>query len=196
MSGNTSASGGYLPEQQLPATLENPGLADLIQGLLAGVTGMDPTLVRPRWQVTPPNEPALGTDWIAFGFTERTPEPSTPWIFHDGAANGGLGQDILRKNQDLHLTVSCYGPNAEDYGDRVHDGFYIPQNLELLGANGIKMVDTEPMVTVPELVNAVWIPRTDLPIRLRRHTERAYAIENIVSVPIAITDTIGGRSGP
>ena len=49
------------------------------------------------------------------------------------------------------------------------------------------MVDTDPMMTVPELVNAGWIYRIDLPIRLRRQTVRAYAVENIVSAPINIT---------
>jgi hypothetical protein len=187
MPNNNSSTGGYLTALPLPAVLENPSLADLIQAMLVGVTGLNPGLVRPRWQPTPPNQPPVNVSWLAFGFTERIPEAGTPWIFHDGAAAGGLGQDRLSKSQDLRLVVSCYGPAAEDYGDQVHDAFYIPQNLELLGANGIKMVDTDPMMTVPELVNAGWIYRIDLPIRLRRQTVRAYAVENIVSAQISIT---------
>ena len=117
-SNRTSATGGYLAALPLPAVLENPPLADLIQAMLVGVTGLNAQLVRPRWQPTPPNQPPVNVSWLAFGFTERIPEAGTPWIFHDGAAAGVLGQDRLSKNQDLRLVVSCYGPAAEDYGDQ------------------------------------------------------------------------------
>lgn len=46
---NTSATGGYLAPLLKPSVLEDPELTDFFQSLVAGITGLDPTLVFPRW---------------------------------------------------------------------------------------------------------------------------------------------------
>jgi hypothetical protein len=42
-------------------------LANFLQKLFAGMTGIASDLIRPRWQPEPPNQPPQGTNWMAFG---------------------------------------------------------------------------------------------------------------------------------
>lgn len=76
MSTNDSTTGGYLVPQPrpYPNPLEGEKLQDFLQGVLVGVTGLLGKMVRPRWQPVPVNIPPQGTDWIAFGITNRPAE--------------------------------------------------------------------------------------------------------------------------
>ena len=49
MSGNTSASGGYLSPTSSPPA-DDDALSSILHDLVVGVTGLAPTLVFPRWQ--------------------------------------------------------------------------------------------------------------------------------------------------
>src|SRR5215472_15859820 len=69
-----STTAGYLgPILGTGPVLQDDQWDDFLHDVLAGVSGLDPTMVRPRWQVVPPNVPDFKTDWLAFGITETTP---------------------------------------------------------------------------------------------------------------------------
>jgi hypothetical protein len=72
-----------------PSPLDGDDLEDYIQQFVAGVAGMDGTLVRPRWQPEPSNIPDFDVTWCATGITHKrpigqyaadpTPEMVSPW---------------------------------------------------------------------------------------------------------------------
>ena len=88
---NTSATGGPLaPIPQTPAPLEGRALWEFLQPWLAGITGIAGTLFFPRWQPEPPNYPAYGTDWAAFGITLRKND-TFAYVGHAGGSAAPAG---------------------------------------------------------------------------------------------------------
>lgn len=173
---NTSATGGYLAPAGTPA-LADAALEDLLQGVVAGITGLPGAMVRPRWQPTNPKVPEPNVDWCAIGIMRTTPDAG-PAIIHDGA---GDGSDQYQRHQELVLLASFYGPNAQGYGQILSDGLSIPQNMETLRVNGFGLIEVGDMTPAPDLVNQQWVHRYDMRIRLRRQIVRTYPILNILS---------------
>lgn len=180
---NTSATGGYLVPVSAPPANDD-ALEDILQAAVVGITGLDGSLVRPRWQPGNPKQPEASVDWCAFGVTETEPEDGTAYVAHDGNANGGLGQDNLQRHESFRVLASFYGPNAAGYAQRLRDGLYIAQNREELAASLIAFVNTDTIRQVPEFVNNQWVKRYDLSVNFRRKVERAYAIQNLASAGI------------
>src|SRR5258708_4203476 len=108
-----STTGGYLLPVGAPP-LEGEALNNFLQGWIVGITGLDGTMVRPRWQAEPPNIPTAGTAWAAIG-TQVRPADEFPYVRHNGAANGGAGQDELHQHEDIEILVSFYdlGTNGQ-----------------------------------------------------------------------------------
>jgi len=179
---NTSATGGYLlpvspgtPEQDLDLDV-------VMQSLVTGLTGLDGTLVRPRWQPTQPRMPDASTTWAAVGVTLITPDDNAV-ITHDGA---GSGRDGLVRHEDIEVLASFYGPQAGRLAGIARDGLHIPQNVEALAPLGIAFVKASVTRPVPELVNQQWVRRVDLPFHLRRIVRRTYPVLNILSAPVSL----------
>ena len=85
MSDNTSATGDVLsPVLDTPPEYDDD-LDALFQPIVAQITGLDGSLVRPRWQPTVGKVPTPnpGTDWCAIGVTTITPD-ANPYIEHQG----------------------------------------------------------------------------------------------------------------
>ncbi len=184
---NTSATGGYL----LPSTTSGlPGsltLDQFIQTVLVGISGIDGTLVRPRWQEAPPANPPLSTNWIAFGVALDAP---------DIYAYVGVNPDTSvssQRQQGLEVQCCFYGPNAIDNATLVCDGFQIQQNLEALRAANMGFVETGQILHVPELVNERYINRYEMAVVLRREIQRTYPILSIVSATGTIHTVVGNE---
>lgn len=190
---NTSATGGYLTPSAAPAPLEGQALNDFIQQWVVGITGLDGTMVRPRWQAEPPNIPTAGVAWAAIGITSR-PSDTYPYVKHDPT---GLGSDELQRHETLNVLVSFYdlGTNglADQYAALLHDGTAIPQNSEALGAADMKFIACGEPVTVPSLLKQRWLYRVDLPVELRRQITRIYAVENLLSAQGTLTANDAGN---
>lgn len=71
---DSSGFGFVQPNVTMPAPLAGTSLANFLQQMVSGITGIDQTLVRPRWQTEPPNRPAQATNWAAIGVERRRPE--------------------------------------------------------------------------------------------------------------------------
>lgn len=175
-----SASGGYLaPSSDSPA--EDDALARQLQAMVVGITGLPGAMVRPRWQPTPPAQPAITVDWAAIGVTRQRPVDHIGAIVHRSDADGGLGADELQRHEEIELLASFYGPNAQGFASRLRDGLSIGQNREALAAQDIAFVACGEIVHAPELVQTRWRRRADLAVTLRRQITRVYPVRNLTA---------------
>lgn len=180
---NTSATGGYVQPVSTVTPEEDLPLDVILQGMVAGITGLDGAMVRPRWQPVQPRVPEADVTWCALGVTLIRPDDNAA-ITHDPT---GDGADNLVRHEDIELLATFYGPQAAMRAAMLRDGLQIAQNREALTASGIGFVTAGDLRAVPELVNQQWIRRQDLPITLRRIVRRTYPVLNILSAPVSIT---------
>lgn len=179
---STSATGGYLtPISALP--IEDAALDDAFTEAVEGITGLPGDMVRPRWQPKPPKMPAPAVDWCAIGVADDDSTPGYPYIAHDGAAGGSSTQSTA---EQMTVLASFYGPNARSFVKLLRDGLFIGQNQEQLKLTGLYFVTTGKITAVPELIDAQWYRRYDLPLYFRRTVARTYAILNIESADIDV----------
>ncbi|MDE2403051.1 MAG: hypothetical protein KGL90_15450 [Burkholderiales bacterium] len=180
---NTSATGGYLQPASTATPAEDVDLDAILQGMVAGITGLDGSLVRPRWQPTIPRTPEIDVNWCAIGVTRIIPDDNAA-VLHSGSADGS---DTLIRHEDIELLASFYGPMDGRYAAMLRDGIQIPQNLEAIRPYGLAFVKAGDMVAMPELFNQQWVQRTDLTLVLRRIVSRTYPVLNILSAPVTLT---------
>lgn len=171
-----SSTGGYLLPTS-PAPAMDTVLEDQIQAALVGITGLAGALVRPRWQPTPPKQPAADVNWCAFGVTNNRPD-SYGAVTHDPP---GQGSDTIQRHEMIDVIASFYGPAGQGYATMFSDGLLIEQNREQLAANGLKVFELGDPLAAPDLTNTTWIRRYDVSFTLRRQVDRTYAVLNILS---------------
>lgn len=176
---NTTASGGYLlPAPETPALQTIPPLLTLrqfIQTVLVGISGFAGPLVRPAWQVSPPKQPDIGVDWLAYAIESADPD-----------FNAYVGYDLdnnpfLQRNELLQITLSVYGPNAYDNYGMIRDGFQLQQNLAALVKAKIGYAYDTRAQHAPDLFGERWIDRWRFDIFLRRQIQRDYPVLNFLS---------------
>jgi len=189
---NDSSTGGYLSPAVGSPPLEDDALDDLLHDLVAGVTGLPGSMVRPRWQPTVPKQPEPSVNWCAIGVTVQTNDAS-PAIQHDPA---GDGSDVYQRHQDIELLCTFYGPAAKGYAQMLVDGLAIPQNNEQLGLNDMKFVSAGTIRAAPDLVNQQWVRRYDVTVALRRKITRTYPVLNLLSAQVKTeTDSVPPMDG-
>jgi len=179
---NTSASGGTLLAIP-PLPPDDTALDAIFQQLVADVTGLPGTYVRPRWQPSVPKQPEPGVNWCAVGVID-VEQDNGPWIVYDPVLNVENYWDHER----LQLLCSFYGPNCQGYARALRNGLDVPQNTEELLPNMIRYLDCGTVRAVPELVNEQWIRRQDLTLYFRRKVIAVYGIESFLVAPIQLLD--------
>src|SRR5690348_11528259 len=107
MSGYVTAGGNLPPNDD--------ALAGILQEMIAGVTGLDPTLVRPRWQPQPPTQPQASTLWCAFGITGYTPFDYPQWSQDDTSGT-------QHRYERIDAMATFYGPQSSWYAGILRDG--------------------------------------------------------------------------
>lgn len=186
---SNSATGGYLqpaPNQPFPNGLT---LSQFIQTVLVGVSGLDGTLVRPKWQPEQPVQPDIKTNWLAFGISKVTPD-----------ANAFVGQDDLGNNltirhEKLEIDCTYYGPNSVEQSDIVREGFQIQQNLAAMLSVKMSFIDYSEAIRMPELINERWFERLDAKLTLVRMVQRVYPILSFISANGTLTaQNAGGQN--
>lgn len=170
-----------LPTGTQPAS--GDALEDLLQATMVGVTGLDPTLVRPRWQPEPPNMPGFDKNWCAFGITNKR---SDTYAYMKMLADGLTCQ--LERDQWLTTTASFYGPQADAYMELFKDGIQIPWNREALFAQGIKLIEVRDGTRLPALMKEKWVNRYDVQAVFARRINRTYAVTSILSASVGINN--------
>jgi hypothetical protein len=181
---NTSATGGYiLPTSTLPIqgklTLEQ-----FVQSVLVGISGLPGNLIRPKFQVKPPQQPEVEVNWIAFDANESIPDT------YAYETTNAQGQTINERQETLLIKCSFYGPNGLGYYKLVRDGLQMTQNLEALRAARIAFTEISRAIHMPELINERWFSRYEAEISLRVETVRTYPVLSLLSCAGTInTDT-------
>lgn len=181
---NTSATGGYLTSTPI---LEDQALFDFMHDLITGITGMDPTLVRPRWQPEPPDLPDFNVNWCAFGITEGETEPGTAYVVHQDSPQI---LDQLQRHETLDVFASFYGPNASSLAKTLRDGLQVAQNREILQLASMGLVSTGDVVTAPELIKERWLYRVDLSVKIRRQIVRTFTVLDLASASGTLNNEI------
>lgn len=182
MSGNTSATGGYL--RQSNVVVDDSALTDVFTALIVGITGLDATLVRPRWQPSPPTQPDINTDWCAFGVLNRI-GVDYPWFQHFP------GYDVMSRLERIECQASFIGPNNDGLARRMRDGMYVPQNIETIAGFGIKLYEVGEITEVPNpLINTQYYSQADVPLIFMRQVDLVFPILDVDTMPeIKMTDT-------
>ncbi|NTG86203.1 hypothetical protein G6L15_08595 [Agrobacterium rhizogenes] len=171
-----SSTGGYLvPTSQPPAT--DDALDDQIQEAVVGITGLDATLVRPRWQPTPAKQPPAATNWCAIGVTSMDAD-TYAWVGHHADSQG---YDEMQRHVTFDVLASFYGPSGQSYAGLLRDGLQIAQNREALYLQGISFVEASKIIAAPALINEQWVRKYDLTVTLRTQITRTYAVLNLLS---------------
>lgn len=172
---NTSATGGYLLPPPPGAFPGNLSLTQFLQTVLVGVSALDGTLVRARWQPDPPKQPDLFVDWLSFAVTEDDSDTFAYDTIQDD------GSYLLMRMESLTLQCTFAGPNSLEYAKFVRDNFQLNQNRAALQAVKMDFVSTGPITRVPDLVNERWRDRWELSVYLRREILRTYPVLSFAS---------------
>ncbi len=184
---NNSASGGYLvptSSQPLPGGLT---LDQFIQTVLVGISGYTNTLVRPKWQVAPPKQPDISTDWIAYGIAMNG-TPNNAYVDIDDAGVTHLG-----RQESLEVQCAFYGPNAQENIAAFRDGFQLQQNLDAMKLANMGFKECSRIIRGPDLINERWVDRYEMLLTLVRRVQRVYPILSFASAMGTIHTVVQGN---
>lgn len=188
MSGNTSATGGFLAEIP-PPPITGRGMTLALQAAVVAITGLPGTLVRPRWQPMPPTQPPVEVTWCSIGITHIEAH-DYPVITHDGTTQlvgaPGPGVDRLRRHMTQTVVATFYGPESEDVAGMFRDGMYIQQNWEPLHLVGARLREVGDLARVPETINQQWVDRFDIRLEMEVQIERVYPVLNIDGADVVL----------
>jgi hypothetical protein len=158
-----------------------------LQTVFVGITGLPGTMVRPKWQAEPPDQPDISVDWMAIGVETASPDANGYFWQSSSMSNG---PSVSLRHELLEVSVAIYGPNDFKTYGYLRDGFQIPQNLFALRSALMGFVEIGPARHVPDLVHERYIQRIQASVFLRREVQRFYAVPSLVSASGVIdTDT-------
>jgi hypothetical protein len=156
-------------------------LRRLLQQIVVGTTGLPGTMVRPRWQLEPPNQPDIEKDWAAIGSISRTRDVFPAVIHSTNPDNFYDSSSTVNRNQILEVLCSFYGPNCEQNTELFTMGIYLDQNQEQLTDNGFALIEVRDSLVVPALIKERWVMGIDTSFRLRRQQNYVYPVPNIAA---------------
>ncbi len=193
MSGNTSATGGYI-DQVPPPPPTGRELTDALQQAIMALTGLPGNLVRPRWQLMPPAQPPADVTWASIGIIHMEAD-DYPYIAHDGVTQlpgaQGPGVDRMQRHATFTVLASFYGPEAEDEAGEFRDGLYVQQNWEPLHKLGLNLREVHDLARNAELVNQQWLDRLDIRLEMRGQINRVYPVLNLDGADVVIHEQTG-----
>lgn len=160
-------------------------LAQFIQTVMVGVSGLPGPMVRPKWQVAPPKQPDIETNWMAMGIEVSTPDANA---YVDENASQ---QVVSQRTETLEVSLSIYGPAALEIYGLIRDGFQIPNNLFALYNANMGFVEVTAGRHIPDLINERFINRVVASVILRRLVQRIYPILTITSATGGIYTVLG-----
>ena len=178
---NDSTTAGYLTTiGDVPSY--DSDLEREVSRWIRGVTGIDTSLVYPRWTDPQPQIPKNGTTWCEFGIT-TLPGTAPP-------ANIQISDEQSEQWTWEQVSVICcfYGPQGASVATLFRAGLYVEQNNAELNRSGLSLVDVGTIYNLPELINNQWVRRYDITVTLSRKNVRTYGIKTILE-PNSIINT-------
>lgn len=157
-------------------------LDNALHDVVVGITGLPPTMVRPRWQPENAHQPPEhATDWCGVGVLSVRAEVAPSIAQKPGhlSAAAPPGYQVFRRHEEITAQASFYGAHAHSFAARLQDGLYQCQNNDELRFRGLALVEAEQLITTADLVNMNWRRRIDLNFTLRRAVTRVYPIRSL-----------------
>lgn len=168
---NTSATGGYLVQTELPL----PGgltLLQFLQQVIVGVVGLQGEMVRPKFQKNVPKVlPNPEDNWCAFSIAQQTPDATA---FHKVKESGN--GSVLTRHIELTIDCSFYGSQCQENAGKLRDGLEISQNRDVLRSGNMGVKEVGASVYVPELHGQVWFPRCDITVIIKRQVDKDFSV--------------------
>lgn len=150
-------------------------LAQFLQTVFVGVSGLNGTLVRPKWQEEPPKQPDIKTNWMALGIDIAAPDANSYVDVDEDDAT------VSQRHEALEVGCSIYGPDALEIYGLLRDGFQLQPNLEGLKTANMGFVEISPARRIPDLVHQRWMNRIQTSVFFRREIQRVYPILTFLS---------------
>jgi len=176
---NTSATGGYLVP--LNTVDEDVTLRRYLHSVIAGITGVDATLVRAGFQKNPPKMPEADVDYVYYYELSRKADNLPQLVYKDETSYS------LTRIERLTYLCSFYGDNSQLNAYNFRDGLYVSQNRENMLVNGFVLFEVDDGTYFPQLVNNIYIQRTDIKFSFDRVVQRDYAILDLLSMQAGIS---------
>lgn len=179
---NDSTTSGFLTPDLAP--LADTQLEDALHDTIALVVGIsDVELVRPRWQMMPPNRPMTVTNWISFGIVGTDPDTNLYEGHNAEFVDDGtdISTSTVEYDELLQVLISFYGPNAGGNDARLRAGLQLAQNREQLRAINVGVVRYQRPTRIPSLLKETWVPRVDATLVLRRRSVHRYNVRTVSS---------------
>lgn len=170
-----SSTGGYLIETETDLNIEY-----FFHDLIFGITEIDRTLIRARWQMIAPTIPPSSTNWCAFSVSSLD-DDDTAYI-----KGGEISANLIR-HERYSLMCSFYGIDARLNLRKMRDGLEVGQNREVLYSNGFGYITCTTSTRAPELINDVWHDRYDIVFEFAREVIKSYNILNITTANVDIS---------
>lgn len=176
---NTSKTKGFLTPVGAIPVYDND-LDTVFRQFIAGVTGLDKSLVASCWDDNFPAPAIDETTWCQAGVVSYGGNPG-PSIVHNGTnpADPDDGVDVLTWQEELTLVTRFYGPKAEFYAALLKYGCMVKQNADELLGWGIAFASADK--TVSEIVKASdpQVKETSFSLYFRRNVSFTYQVRNI-----------------
>lgn len=175
-----AASGGNAPAD----IFAGQSLDNFMQQVVAVCAGIDFTLVRPRWQPEPPNEPDRNVDFATIAVTTTTPLGYPHMVVRDG---------YVDQYDQEEFTVFCsfFGPNADRRATQLRSGLMLAQNREIFQLNGMGLVQTTGRTRLPDLRKNVYLERIDISFTMRREVRENYPVLAYAGDEVRLTTDTG-----
>lgn len=175
MSDDSTTAGYLTPSGEQPAY--DTDLERLISRWIRGVTGLDVSLIYPRWTDPQLTIPKNGTTWCAFGVTGIQEDFNPAYV---------QGEEIAEQwsHETISLILCFYGPQGLAAATRFRDGMLVPQNNDTLKQSGLTFLQQGRILNLPELINNQWVRRYDISVDLRRKIIRTYGIQSLAAAPV------------
>jgi len=180
----SSSTGGYLQAAVNNAPLDDDDLVNFFQEWVVGLSGIDGSKVRPRWQPEATNIPDQNVNWLALGITISSADTYVAEVHN----NAGAGYNEMRRHETLTVKTSFYGPKCSGTARRFRDAMQIAQNREVLSLNSMGLIESGDIVAAPELVKEKWYLRADLEFTIRRQVVRTYPISSLTGLQITLNN--------
>lgn len=189
---NTTATGGYLaPSPEFPAVPAGQSFTDFLQGIFEGISGLKGDLVRPRWQINPPPQPDIHTNWMAFGVLENNADANAYSALKPDGHGGQV--NITQRMTELPIQCAFYGPDSMEIMEVTRDGFQIDANRAGMKSGGLNFVGTDRGHRIPEKINERWYDKWEMGFVFNRQILRSYPILTFTSVSGIIEGIVGGN---